>query len=401
MTRLEIGSPLVPTPRLCVCVPPTVGFPSLFSLTFSISIYISFRSSFLVVSHVLSLPPLCILNLRFTVTDSPSKMSNVPALQVIHEKREFLPFFLASLTLFHFLSSHSRSRSLFVSLSVSLAHSHFPSISLTLFTISHAEEFHLGSVYSVAWDDTGELLATGSNDKTVRVAHLSNSGSSQQLHASLQYPQIHRGHVGTVRSVCFRPKSRDLFSSGIVHDARSPCILVWDCSRIVSTDQPSAASTPVAQFYGHTSSVFEIKTIPTDRDILFSASADKVRVCVCSVSLSPCVSSRSLPFLYSPFSLSTTISPFSLTLCFSLQPTRRSRCGIFETGSVFEPSKGTTHQSLPLQFLVTPNMFFRVMQVSHIVLGVPHERAVFSRHPRSSPPLFLLSSYLSLSFSPP
>ncbi len=31
------------------------------------------------------------------------------------------------------------------------------------------QKHHKGSIYSIAWNPTGELIATGSNDKTIRM----------------------------------------------------------------------------------------------------------------------------------------------------------------------------------------------------------------------------------------
>lgn len=61
---------------------------------------------------------------------------------------------------------------------------------------------HRGSIYCVAWNNTGDMIATGSNDKTIKVLHFDADNCTQVG------PEIELNiHGGTVRDVAFAPRS--------------------------------------------------------------------------------------------------------------------------------------------------------------------------------------------------
>ena len=87
---------------------------------------------------------------------------------------------------------------------------------------------HLGSLYCLDWSVSGRLLASGSNDKTVKlmvVPELSenNSKKNDEDDDILELPI--NGHNGTIRSICFDPSSDlTLLTSGDVDKN----IKIWD-----------------------------------------------------------------------------------------------------------------------------------------------------------------------------
>ena len=86
---------------------------------------------------------------------------------------------------------------------------------------------HLGSIYCLDWSVSGRLLASGSNDKMVKlmvVPELENPNNSMEEEEDiLELPII--GHKGTVRSVSFDPSSDLVLLSAGTIDKN---IKIWD-----------------------------------------------------------------------------------------------------------------------------------------------------------------------------
>jgi len=76
-------------------------------------------------------------------------------------------------------------------------------ISLTLEQKNH----HLGSIYCLDWSLTGRLIASGSNDKTVKLMVVPDLEESFGYKDKESLELMIQGHQGTVRSVCFEPTS--------------------------------------------------------------------------------------------------------------------------------------------------------------------------------------------------
>ncbi|EDW09810.2 WD repeat-containing protein 47 [Drosophila mojavensis] len=96
---------------------------------------------------------------------------------------------------------------------------------------------HRGSIYCTSWSADGELVATGSNDKTIKYMRF-NKDTNQLVGQEIELNM----HDGTVRDMCFldnsSTKSR-LLASGGAGDCK---IYVTDC----------VTSMPMHAFGGHT-----------------------------------------------------------------------------------------------------------------------------------------------------
>ena len=131
--------------------------------------------------------------------------------------------------------------------------------------IFEQKNHHLGSLYCLDWSVSGRLLASGSNDKTIKlmvVPELSESTNSKKNEEDddiLELPI--NGHNGTIRSICFDPSSDlTLLTSGDVDKN----IKIWD------TENGSSKG----ELIGHNSDVTSIKW-SNDGSYFGSGSADK------------------------------------------------------------------------------------------------------------------------------
>ena len=80
---------------------------------------------------------------------------------------------------------------------------------------------HLGSIYCIDWSRSGRLIATGSNDKMVKVLVAPDLTDD----AEAEFTELRLlGHKGIVRSVCFTHDETKVLSAGQV----DTCIRVWD-----------------------------------------------------------------------------------------------------------------------------------------------------------------------------
>ncbi|KAG0718374.1 WD repeat-containing protein 47 [Chionoecetes opilio] len=96
---------------------------------------------------------------------------------------------------------------------------------------------HKGSIYCLAWSPLGDLIATGSNDKTVKLMRF-NADS-----CSMDGQEIELGmHDGTVRDMCFVEDASNKSSLLISGGAGDCKIYVTDC----------ATGTPFQALSGHT-----------------------------------------------------------------------------------------------------------------------------------------------------
>ncbi|KFM64764.1 WD repeat-containing protein 47, partial [Stegodyphus mimosarum] len=104
---------------------------------------------------------------------------------------------------------------------------------------------HKGSIYCLAWNPTGELLATGSNDKTVKLMKFNietcNVDSSE---AELTM------HDGTVRDMCFIEDTSNRASLLISGGAGDCKIYVTDCE----------TATPFQALSGHSGHILSLYT---------------------------------------------------------------------------------------------------------------------------------------------
>ena len=117
---------------------------------------------------------------------------------------------------------------------------------------------HKGSIYCLAWSPQGDLIATGSNDKTVKIMRFNAEecgvsevcGGEQETELAM--------HYGTVRDIVFMGDSQTLASGG-----------AGDC-KIYVTDSPSGQ--PVASLPGHGGHVLALSTWASAGAVLASGS---------------------------------------------------------------------------------------------------------------------------------
>ncbi|XP_064103072.1 WD repeat-containing protein 47-like isoform X2 [Macrobrachium nipponense] len=113
---------------------------------------------------------------------------------------------------------------------------------------------HKGSIYCLAWSPMGDLVATGSNDKTVKLMKFNadscsvddieegESSPSQEIELTM--------HDGTVRDMCFIEDSSNKSSLLISGGAGDCKIYVTDC----------ATGTPFQALSGHTGHILALHT---------------------------------------------------------------------------------------------------------------------------------------------
>lgn len=96
---------------------------------------------------------------------------------------------------------------------------------------------HKGSIYCLAWSPIGDLMATGSNDKTVKLMRFNPDTSN------LEGDEIELTmHDGTIRDLCFLEDTSNKSSLLISGGAGDCKIYVTDC----------ATGTPYQALSGHT-----------------------------------------------------------------------------------------------------------------------------------------------------
>ena len=131
--------------------------------------------------------------------------------------------------------------------------------------IFEQKNHHSGSIYCLDWSVSGRLLASGSNDRLIKlmvVPQLSESTNSKKNEEDddiLELPI--EGHNGTIRSICFDPSSDlTLLTSGDIDKN----IKIWD------TENGSSKG----ELVGHTSDVTSLKW-SNDGSYFGSGSVDK------------------------------------------------------------------------------------------------------------------------------
>jgi WD40 repeat protein len=111
--------------------------------------------------------------------------------------------------------------------------------------IFEQKNHHLGSIYCLDWSISGRLLATGSNDKLVKlmvIPDLEESNAKEQEILELTIS----GHRGTIRTVTFDPTSDLVLLSGGTVDHT---VKVWDAEK----------GTNISNLEGHSGDISTIK----------------------------------------------------------------------------------------------------------------------------------------------
>ncbi|KAI8339260.1 WD40-repeat-containing domain protein [Chlamydoabsidia padenii] len=142
----------------------------------------------------------------------------------------------------------------------------------TLWKIKMLFKGHLDSVRAVAFHPTDMLMASGSDDGTVKIIHLDrNSGNNatKKSHEDLDATTTYRGHSNIVTSVAISGEQNRVYSASLDSTLR-----VWRLpSAQHSTFSPVDPSLYITSFVGHTDAIWDFKLSPT-RPLLASASAD-------------------------------------------------------------------------------------------------------------------------------
>lgn len=117
---------------------------------------------------------------------------------------------------------------------------------------------HYGSIYCVAWNPQGNLIATGSNDKTIKLVKF-----SPDLTEDTESESELTCHNGTVRDLIFM---HQLDSSLLVSGGAGDCkIHVTDCTSLQ----------PVRTYTGHAQHVYTLYSWPGTKNVFVSGSGDK------------------------------------------------------------------------------------------------------------------------------
>jgi WD40 repeat protein len=143
----------------------------------------------------------------------------------------------------------------------------------TIGMIYEQKNFHLGSIYSIDWSSSGKLLATGSNDKTIKLIHIpelefnnnfninNNINNNEFLNNGESLELTISGNSGTVRNLCFEPiNDLTLLSCNVGENV----IKIWDTEKGINT----------MTLEGHSNDVYNIKW-SNDSQLFSSISLDK------------------------------------------------------------------------------------------------------------------------------
>ena len=136
--------------------------------------------------------------------------------------------------------------------------------------IHERSNHHLGSVYCSSWNCEGKLIATGSNDKTVKVVKvfLEENDDLPIISNSIERNDlVLKGHGGTVRDVMFHNEDHGRLLS--VGAGEKPVGLVWD---IVGVG--GAEISPIRTLEGHSQAVYCGRFSPFDTHFVATGSAD-------------------------------------------------------------------------------------------------------------------------------
>ena len=128
------------------------------------------------------------------------------------------------------------------------------------------KNYHFGSIFSIDWSPSGRLIATGSNDKTIKIMNIIdlytiNTNNKKLINDNeTQEIQI-TGNQGTVRSLCFEPGNDNILLSA---NSGENVIKIWDTIRGIN----------IGYLEGHNSDVNSVKW-SNDSQFFVSCGLDK------------------------------------------------------------------------------------------------------------------------------
>ena len=125
--------------------------------------------------------------------------------------------------------------------------------------VSKHSKHHKGSIYCLSWAPSGYLLATGSNDKTIKLIQVREAADDQRPAVETVLPM----HDGTVRDCCF------------LSGAGTPLLVsggAGDC-QVYVTDCQTASVLQVKT--GHREHILSLHSLGEGSSIFVSGSLDK------------------------------------------------------------------------------------------------------------------------------
>ena len=131
----------------------------------------------------------------------------------------------------------------------------------TIGMIFEQKNYHNGSIYCIDWSTSGKLIATGSNDKTIKLINIPQLENTELAPEHEMFELTVSGLKGIVRSLSFEPTNDLVLLSAISGESN---VKVWDTEKGVNT----------TNLIGHTGDVKVVKW-SNDNQLCASAGLDK------------------------------------------------------------------------------------------------------------------------------
>ena len=131
----------------------------------------------------------------------------------------------------------------------------------TIGMIFEQKNYHNGSIYSIDWSSSGKLIATGSNDKTIKLINIPQLESTELAAEHEMFELTISGLKGIVRYLSFEPTNDLVLLSAISGENN---VKVWDTEKGVNT----------TNLIGHAGEVKVVKW-SNDNQLCASAGIDK------------------------------------------------------------------------------------------------------------------------------
>ena len=130
--------------------------------------------------------------------------------------------------------------------------------------IFEVKNHHHGSIFCIDWSSSGKLIATGSNDKTIKllnIPQLEENNNKNIIEANETFELQITGNQGTVRSLCFEPTNDLVLLSA---NSGENTIKIWDTIKGIN----------IECLEGHSSDVNSVKW-SNDSQLFASCGLDK------------------------------------------------------------------------------------------------------------------------------